>query len=82
MSLRPAWWADAACRDYPLDWWFPERSASSQADAAKATAICSRCNVRDECAAYADSTFVTRMHGIWAGESARSRKRARRGRAA
>jgi WhiB family redox-sensing transcriptional regulator len=72
---RPPWMADALCREFPDVSWFPERGQ----DVRPAKAICSRCLVRVECAAYV-ATFdaLTAAHGIWAGTSARERRQERR----
>jgi WhiB family redox-sensing transcriptional regulator len=72
---RPAWMADALCREYPDLHWFPERGQ----DTRTAKAVCARCLVRADCADYV-ATFdaLTAAHGIWAGTSARERRQERR----
>ena len=55
------------------DWFFSVHPPT----VAKAEAICTKCNVRAQCLAYAmkDPTLV----GVWGGTSARYRRRLRRG---
>lgn len=62
------WQRDAACPDYPPEWWFPPRGGSS----AQAKSICARCLVRPECLDYAQS--VPEQHGVWGGLSERQRR--------
>lgn len=64
---RPAWHADAACKEHPELSWYPERGD----DVRPLKAVCAGCLVRDECA----EAGAHEMHGIWAGESARNRRR-------
>lgn len=66
---RPAWMADALCREHPELSWFPEEGESVKPMAE----ICERCAVREECAAYG----AGERYGVWAGTSARERRRAR-----
>jgi hypothetical protein len=73
LDRRPAWQRDAACREHPLEMFFPGRHESN----APAQAICARCLVIEDCAAYAASYEPT-MAGIWAGTSERARKAMRR----
>lgn len=56
-------WTFAACRHFPVDWWFPERGG----DAERAKAICQTCPIKTECFDYAVSSH--QMHGIWGGKS-------------
>jgi len=72
-SLRPAWMADALCREFPQLSWFPERGESVE----PAKAVCARCLVAEECERYAADQPAP-LAGIWAGESARSRRNGRR----
>lgn len=62
---RPAWWAQAACRDVPASKanWFPTAAKDRLAD--RALDICARCPVSAECL----SGAVERREdfGIWAG---------------
>jgi WhiB family transcriptional regulator, redox-sensing transcriptional regulator len=78
LRTRPAWHADAACREHPEVSFFPERGEPTE----PAKAICRGCLVRDECAAFADADFAARSHGIWGGTSTRERRAARGRRAA
>lgn len=73
----PAWHADAACREYPRDWWFPQLGESTR----RAVEVCQRCPVRGECLdeALADPELD---HGIRGGLAPRKRAAMRRRRAA
>lgn len=53
----PAWTRDAACIDYPPDWWYATRGEQLRA----AKAICAGCPVRAQCLDAADG------EGIWGG---------------
>ena len=73
---RPAWHADALCREHPEVSWFVERGEPL----APAKDICSRCLVLAECTSWAldqDQSLV----GIWGGTTAPQRKRMREARA-
>lgn len=73
---RPAWHADALCREYRHLNWFPERGTST----AELRAVCARCSVQAECLADALARGVV---GFWAGTTTRERRRqARAARAA
>lgn len=74
LAMRPAWWADAACQEHPEVTWFPEQGQPSE----PAKAICAACLVQAECRAFADQDPDATRHGIWGGESAVQRKRARK----
>lgn len=69
---RPAWHADAACREHPEVNFYPTLGEST--DPAKA--VCAGCLVRDECRA--DALERGDGHGIWGGTSANERKTLRR----
>ena len=69
---RPAWHADALCREHPEVNFFPERGESAE----PAKAVCARCAVRAECAAYGADEAA----GIWGGLSRRVRSGANLGR--
>lgn len=66
---RPAWMADALCREHPEVRFFPERGEPT----APAKAICRDCLVRQECEAFGRDE----AHGIWGGLSNRERRRLR-----
>lgn len=72
---RPAWHADAACREHPDMTWFPGRGDDQQA----ARDVCEGCLVRAECETYARAQPAW-LEGIWGGTSARQRRRRRQGR--
>ena len=62
---RPAWHADALCKEYPGLSWFPERGTSAKA----IRDICRRCAVRTECA----EAGKEEPYGWWGGQSERMR---------
>ncbi len=72
LTARPAWHADAACREHPDLSWHPELGES----AGPAKAVCSGCLVRDDCRAYA--LAGPELAGIWGGLSDRERREARK----
>lgn len=66
-GYRPAWHADALCKEYPDVNFFPERGE----DTLRARSICARCLVRDECRqAGVDGDEI----GIWGGTSGKNRR--------
>lgn len=67
---RPAWQADALCREYPEVNFFPERGE----DTRPAKSICRRCSVREECETFALDDPDALKSGIWGGTSATERK--------
>ncbi|MBV8980881.1 MAG: WhiB family transcriptional regulator [Acidimicrobiia bacterium] len=70
---RPAWHADAACKEHPEVTFFPLSPAGARA----AKAICASCSVQDECRASGRDEH----DGIWGGvrrDDPPSRKRTRR----
>lgn len=65
-------WMDyALCVEVDPDAFFPEKHM--KADGAKR--ICDRCEVQDECLAYAQATRTP--EGVWGGVNARERRRLR-----
>lgn len=72
LVIRPAWHANAACRDSDVSF-FPERGESL----APARALCASCPVHDQCLDYVMSTNEP-VHGVWAGLSDRERAKLRR----
>jgi len=70
---RPAWQADAACREHPELTWFPERGERTEA----AKQVCRRCLVRDECLNFA--LELGEPVGTWGGLSGQERKQLTRG---
>lgn len=79
LRRRPAWQSDALCAEpqYPLSLFFPERGATGE----QAKAVCARCSVRAECAAFADQ-HGQQLHGAWGGTNGRDRRAGRNRRAA
>lgn len=74
------WTARAACRDHPIDLWFPPQGddrfdRTVQAANAEAVAICRTCPVITECREHG---IRHEEHGTWGGLSARERARIRK----
>jgi WhiB family redox-sensing transcriptional regulator len=69
MDMRPAWWAQAACRKAPLEVFFPPDARSSRA----AKAICATCVVRVECLDYAMCADPP-LKGIFGGTTEQERR--------
>lgn len=77
-DLLPEWMDEAACRNAPHDWWFPNRGE----DGWKAKKVCwQQCSVRQQCLDYAITT-PQQKYGIWGGLTESQRRRVRRERAA
>lgn len=74
---RPAWQADAACREHPEVTWFSTNSSHQR----EAKAICQGCLVLEECRSWALSQGPG-LVGVWGGLSTRERRRRRRQRSA
>ncbi|MDP9389246.1 MAG: WhiB family transcriptional regulator [Actinomycetota bacterium] len=70
-QARPAWHADALCREYNVDF-FDE----SPEGMARAKAVCAGCAVVTECRAAADEEWS----GVWGGLTPRERAEGRSGR--
>jgi WhiB family redox-sensing transcriptional regulator len=67
---RPTWMDSAACAGMPIEVFFPAKGQSVAA--ANARAICSTCEVRPQCLAYARPIDGT--SGVWAGTTERERR--------
>jgi hypothetical protein len=67
---RPEWMRDALCREHPEVNFFPAVGES----AAAAKAVCADCLAYVDCHAYALAQGLT-LAGVWAGMSARDRRR-------
>ena len=73
------WQDDAACREYPGDFWYAEKhKAGAQQLLREGKAICAECPVRAECLEYA--VINNERYGVWGGLSPRQRQPLRRGR--
>lgn len=60
------WWELAACQAEEPDLFFPiSAKGRSEADVARARAVCRHCQVRAKCLDYALDT--QQRHGIWGG---------------
>ena len=75
MPERPDWWAGAACKGHPLDWWFPPQNDRQQVGR-KAKAICATCPVVDAC--LQDALDRNQQDGIFGGMGVRERRTYRR----
>ncbi len=82
LPSRPAvddsWRAEAACKGWPLELWYPRRG--QQATAARS--VCDGCPVRQQCLndALSEEAAGVEAVGIRAGLTARQRRRLRRDR--
>ncbi len=72
MSARPAWQADAACREHPELTWFPARGQ----DCGPALEVCRGCLVVEECRAWALAQGPE-LKGLWGGLSELQRRLSR-----
>lgn len=72
---RPPWHADAACAGADLALFFPERGEPTE----PARALCRTCPVVAPCLEEALSYSEVACPGIWAGTSARERRKLRQG---
>lgn len=54
----------ASCRDYPTEWWFPDKGALAVKNARQAVLVCRDCEVRVGCLQY---SLPNETHGIWGG---------------
>jgi WhiB family transcriptional regulator, redox-sensing transcriptional regulator len=69
MAWRPAWHADAACRDYPDVNFFPVSGDSAR----PARAVCATCGERGDCLAWALEQGPE-LDGVWAGTTPADRQ--------
>lgn len=61
------WIARAACRDYPAQWWYPEKSGPGTGQ--RAINVCRTCPVIGEC--HFDAEQRNEPWGIWGGKPRR-----------
>ena len=71
--VRPAFFADALCKEYPTLAWFPTKGQSCE----PALQVCGRCAVLAECKAWALAD-PSLEHGVLGGLTAPARANARR----
>lgn len=65
------WWLDAACRNKPLEWFYPEPGQN----ALKAKELCEVCPVKQDCLQDALSFEAPQgRHGVWGGLSREERE--------
>lgn len=70
VTARPAWHADALCKEAPAEvTWFASRGEDQRA----AKAVCGRCLVRTECLAWAVAQGPE-LDGVWGGLGERERR--------
>lgn len=74
MLSRLNWQADAACRDLPLDWFFPEVGPEAWKQLRRAVAVCESCPVIADCLNYALTFEARALPGIWGGTSENQRR--------
>jgi WhiB family redox-sensing transcriptional regulator len=76
--MREEWMQHGRCREVDPELFFPERMGANAIHAAyrKAVSICSRCEVRAECYAYAYDNNI--QDGIWGGHYAQQIRKAKR----
>jgi WhiB family transcriptional regulator, redox-sensing transcriptional regulator len=73
-ELATDWWPKAACQSADPELFFPVSTAGpSLDDVSRAKAVCARCEVQQECLAYALAT--RQVHGMWGGTSPDERQR-------
>lgn len=74
VELRPEaeWRRDAACRDLPTSWWYPERFLHPD----EAMAVCARCPAARDCLLYA--LVNHEQEGVWGGLTYKGRRRLQR----
>ena len=72
--LMLKWQEEAACRDLPVNWFFPEAGANSWHDLRRAVAVCETCPVIEDCLKYALSFEYRALPGIWGGTSENQRR--------
>jgi WhiB family redox-sensing transcriptional regulator len=72
---NPDWQKPGLCRNYPANWWFPERG-SNRREIEKVKAICQDCPIRVKCLEYA--LHHAEKFGIWGGLSVDERNAIRR----
>jgi len=70
---KPAWHADASCREHPELSWFPAQGE----DTAAAKQVCSTCLVVGECRSWSLAQGP-QLQGLWGGLSGQERRRRRR----
>jgi WhiB family redox-sensing transcriptional regulator len=69
LGNRPDWQENALCSQTDPEAFFPDKGESTR----EAKAICSRCDVRQECLEYALGR--SERYGIWGGTSERERRK-------
>ncbi len=76
LPRRPAWMADALCREYrDLPWVPPTNGKLGAGNLAAMRRVCSQCLVFRECAIWATTMLPHDDAGIWAGMLPAERRR-------
>lgn len=70
-----SWHKQAACRDLPSVWWFPEPH-TTMLEIAAARNTCKTCEVKAQCLEYA--LAANEQYGLWGGMDFDERRRERR----
>ena len=68
------WQLEAACRDLPVDWFFPEQGPDAWFHLRRAVAVCESCPVIEQCLKYALTFEARSLPGIWGGTSENQRR--------
>jgi WhiB family redox-sensing transcriptional regulator len=68
------WQLEAACRDLPVDWFFPEQGPDDWYHLRRAVAVCESCPVIEQCLKYALTFEARSLPGIWGGTSENQRR--------
>jgi WhiB family redox-sensing transcriptional regulator len=68
------WQEEAACRELPVDYFFPEQGPDAWHQLRRAVAVCESCPVIEECLKYALSFGNRDLPGIWGGTSENQRR--------
>lgn len=66
------WREHAACRNEPVDTFFPARGENHKTD--RAAELCARCPVAEQCRRYALGLPAGERYGIWGGRSVDTRR--------
>lgn len=74
MLIQEHWRDSAACRDLPVDWFFPEQGPDAWHALRQAIAVCESCPVIKDCLEYALNFEPRTLPGIWGGTSENQRR--------
>lgn len=71
----PEWQSEAACKDHPTEWWYPERGANHVV-VGRAKQICRTCPIQLKCLQYA--LYHNENIGIWGATTPDERRKLRK----